>query len=189
MQKLYCYVDETGQDPASRFFIVVTVVSDQEQDALRVRLLDAEKTAETNHLKWHKTVHSRRMKYLSLVLERKIASGGVYIASYRKPIPYFFPMVVVVEKAIKRAAKGQYRARVYVDGIDRQKAKELTNALRASKVSLQMVKGRRDESEPVIRLADMWAGCIRSAFLKHEDTGALFSKAKEQGYLTDLTAA
>jgi len=27
MQKLYCYVDETGQDPASEFFIVVAVVT------------------------------------------------------------------------------------------------------------------------------------------------------------------
>jgi hypothetical protein len=28
-----------------------------------------------------------------------------------------------------------------------------------------MVKGRRDESEPLIRLADMWASCIRAAIL------------------------
>jgi hypothetical protein len=57
-------------------------------------------------------------------------------------------------------------ARVYVDGVDRQKAgelRELTNALRLRNVSLEMVKSRRDESEPLIRLADMRAGCIRAA--------------------------
>jgi hypothetical protein len=54
-------------------------------------------------------------------------------------------------------------ARVFVDGIDRQKASELTNALRVRGVSLEKVRSRRDESEPMIRLADMWAGCIRAA--------------------------
>jgi len=52
---------------------------------------------------------------------------------------------------------------VFVDGIDRQKASELTNALRVRGVSLDKVRSRRDESEPMIRLADMWAGCIRAA--------------------------
>ena len=77
-EKLYCYVDETGQDPASSAFLVVVAVR-------------------------------------------------------------------------------------FVDGIDRQKASELTNALRVRGVSLEKVRSRRDESEPIIRLADMWAGCIRAA--------------------------
>lgn len=151
------------------------------------RLLEAEQLAETHQLKWHKTAHNRRMKYLSLVLDRKIAAGEVFVASYKKPIPFFFPMIVAVEKAIKQVVREKHRASVYVDGIDRKKAQELTNALRISKISLRMVKGKRDESEPLIRLADMWAGCIRSAFLKHIDTQALFRKAKEEGYLKDIT--
>ena len=31
-QKLYAYVDESGQDIKSSFFVVVAVVSDEEQD-------------------------------------------------------------------------------------------------------------------------------------------------------------
>lgn len=187
MKKLYCYVDESGQDPASKLFIVVVVVSDVDQEMLRSQLIDIEKSAKTNQLKWHKTAHNRRMKYLSLVLQQKVAAGGVYIAHYEKPIPFFFPMIVALEKAIKHTAKDKYRAIIYVDGIDDQKAKELTNALRASAVSLRIVKSRRDESEALIRLADMWAGCIRSAFLQHADAQELFKRAKRQGYLHDLT--
>lgn len=52
-------------------------------------------------------------------------------------------------------AKGQYKTKAYVDGIDRKKAKELTNALRIEGISLGMVKMRRDESEPLIRLAEL----------------------------------
>ena len=32
-EKLYCYVDETGQDPAASVFVVVVVVSAENQDA------------------------------------------------------------------------------------------------------------------------------------------------------------
>jgi hypothetical protein len=42
-EKLYCYVDETGQDAASTVFVVVAVVSAEEQDALRQALMEIER--------------------------------------------------------------------------------------------------------------------------------------------------
>lgn len=96
-------------------------------------------------------------------------------------------MIVLLEKAIKQATKDAHRANIYVDGIDDQKAKELTNALRASKISLRLVQSRRDESEPLIRLADMWAGCIRRSFLKDKDAKAILKRARDERYLKDIT--
>jgi hypothetical protein len=55
-------------------------------------------------------------------------------------------------------------------------------------VSLELVKGKTDESEPLICLADMWAGCIRSALLGEHDSEVLLSRAKESGYLKEVTA-
>ena len=186
IQKLSCYVDEAGQDPTSGFFVVVAVVSEGEQDALRKKLEQLEKTTGTNRKKWHKVRHANRLRYLGLLLEQKMIAGEVYVAHYRKPLPYFFPMLEVIEKAIKAAARKPYRASIYVDGIDRYKAHQLTNALRERGVSLRIVKSRRDESEPFIRLADMWAGCIRDSLLKHSDTQDLFKRAKEERYLKDI---
>ena len=88
MQKLYCYVDETGQDSGSEVFIVVAVVNSDDQDNIRTALVDAERFAETNTLKWHKSKHDRRMKYLRAVVEKGIAAGSTYFKQYRKPIPY-----------------------------------------------------------------------------------------------------
>ncbi len=161
-QKLYRYVDETGQDDRSSVFVVVAVVSAQEQDAVRETLTNIEDAAHTNQLKWHKTQASRRLKYLRLVLEKSVA-GEVFFGSFDKPLPFFSPTLEVIEGAIKAAARPPYSARVIVDGIDRKKAAELTNALRVRGISLEMVRSKRDESEPLIRLADMWAGCIRAA--------------------------
>ena len=186
-EKVYAYFDESGQDRSSAFFIGVAVVSAKDQERLRKQLGDIEWIAGTNNKKCHKLSHSHRMSYLSLLLERKIAAGDVYIAHYKKPLPFFFPMVHVLVDAIKRATQGQYQANVYVDGIDQLKAKKLTNALRASGISLRIVKSRRDESEPLIRLADMWAGCIRSALLRHQDAEEMLKRAKKEHYLHDLT--
>ena len=46
-QKLYCYVDETGQDAASNVFIVVAIVSDRDQEGLRQALVEVERMAKT----------------------------------------------------------------------------------------------------------------------------------------------
>lgn len=92
-------------------------------------------------------------------------------------------MLEVVEVAINAVASFPYTARVVVDGIDGKKAAELTNALRLRGVSLEMVRSRRDESEPIIRLADMWAGCIRAALLGRAEERALLNRAMETNYI------
>ena len=162
-QKIFCYVDETGQDTGAAFFLVVAVVSAGEQYSLREELLRIEAESGIGQRKWHKARGERRLRYLNLVLRRNLLPEGVFFGSYRKPTPFFFPYLEVIERAIKAKAGGRYAARVYVDGIDRLKAAELTNALRDRGVILEMVKSRRDESEPLIRLADRWAGCLRAA--------------------------
>jgi len=183
-QKLYCYVDESGQDDASTAFVVVAVVSEGEQETLREALIRIENAADTHHLKWHKTHPARRLKFLELAIERNLGKGEVFFGSYPKPLPYFFPFIDVLEIAIKAKARPPYAARVFVDGIDRKKAAELTNALRLRGVSLAMVRGRRDESEPIIRLADMWAGCIRAANLGRQNERDLLRRATEENYIS-----
>ena len=46
-----------------------------------------------------------------------------------------------------------------------------------------MVRSRRDESEAIIRLADMWAGCIRAALLGRAEEQALLQRASEKNYI------
>lgn len=126
---------------------------------------------------------ARRLRYLTLVFERNLGREEIFFGSYPKPLPYFFPLLDVLERAIQIKAVPRYTARVFVDGIDRKKAAELTNALRLRGVSLELVKSRRDESEPLIRLADRWAGCIRRALSGHPEEQALFERALETNYI------
>ena len=187
MQKLYCYVDEAGQDDSSKVFTAVAVgVSGDERDTLENTAVELEDAARTGRRKWNSARHDRRIAYLNKILDRKIAKSNVFFGVYEKPIPYFFPVVEIIEKTIKRMAEKDYTARVYVDGANKTVAKALTNALRSRGISTRMVRGKREESEALIRLADMWAGCIRSAFLNKKDAKELFERAKRDGHLIDI---
>jgi hypothetical protein len=186
-KKIYVYVDESGQDRRSEHFIVVAVVTDKNQEDLRLELLSVEEEAQTNKMKWHKTRHERRIDYLTKILDRKIATKEVYFGRYKKPLPYFFPMINVLEHAIKNGRREGYIATVYVDGIDKVIARKLTNALRSQGISLRAVQSRREESEPLIRFADMWAGCIRGALLHGEDSKKIFKRATESKYMYEVT--
>lgn len=185
-QSLYCYVDETGQDARSNVFVVVAIVTEEERQELHQQIVEAEQESGVGLRKWHKASHDRRMKFLRMTLEQSIAKGDIFYGSYEKPIPYFLPMLDLLSRAIKKKVKGPHLTKVYVDGIDKKKAKELTNALRVEGISLGMVKARRDESEPLIRLADRWAGCVRAALEGSKAGKALVKKAKQGGYLREI---
>jgi len=126
------------------------------------------------------------LRYLELVLEKNIGRGEVFYGSYPKPLPFFFPFLEVIECAVKMKAVRPYNARIFVDGIDHKKAVELTNALRLRGISLDLVRSRRDESEPLIRLADMWAGCLRSAPIGGCEEQSLLATALRTSYLTPI---
>jgi hypothetical protein len=95
-------------------------------------------------------------------------------------------MVDTLSKAILLVAAEEYQVTVYVDGIDRKKARELTAALREKGIKTQQVRSARDESEPLIRLADRWAGCIRGGFEGNEVYRSLVVRAIEVSYLQEV---
>jgi uncharacterized protein DUF3800 len=187
MGSLSVFVDESGQDASSQSFIVVAVVSRDDLDALREALLTMERTTGIGFRKWHKAQPLRRRAFLRKVVEHKLASGRVYVGVYQKPLPYFLPLLDTVEKAIRGSTPAAGAASVYVDGIDRKKARELTNALRVGGVRVRLVQSRRDESEPLIRLADRWAGCVRTARRGHAEEHGLLRRAVTAGYLHEVS--
>jgi len=82
-QKLYCYVDETGQDTASEVFIVVAVLSDRNQRVLADALIEIEELAGVRYSKWHNSKPTRRVRYIELALDRKLGQEDVFSARIR----------------------------------------------------------------------------------------------------------
>src|SRR5438876_11522676 len=63
-QKLYAYVDESGQDTEGRIFVVSIVVLDNERDTVRQRLEEIEHRTGKGAVKWHKSKHEFRRAYI-----------------------------------------------------------------------------------------------------------------------------
>ena len=186
-QKIYCYVDETGQDASSEFFIVVAVITEGDQQHLNQDLLLAEHATKIGEKKWHKARASVRTDFIRFILKDNTTKGKVYYSRYTKPLPFFFPMLETITKAIQASVvDDSYEAIIYVDGIDKQKARELTNALRVKGIKTPYARSARDESEPLIRLADRWAGCIRDSFEHSPLDSELVAKGTRNGYLKPI---
>jgi len=62
MQKLYCYVDETGQDTKGRLFLVAVVVLVSDRENLRSKLRKAEQISGKGIKKWMKATHKGSVK-------------------------------------------------------------------------------------------------------------------------------
>jgi hypothetical protein len=187
VKKLYCYVDETGQDAGSNFFVVVNVVSGEEQNGIRNELLRIEETNKVHARKWFNSRSPAKEEFLYSLMKEGLAKGDLYYCKFKKPLSFFLPMLETIEKAIKdKAGDSLYQAIVYVDGIDKKKAKELTGDLRFKGIKLKYVRSARDESEPMIRLADRWAGCIRDALEGKKGNIEILVKAEKDGYIKQL---
>jgi hypothetical protein len=77
-QKLYCYVDETGQDTKGAMFLVVVVITAEDPDALRAALERIEKVSAKGARKWFKTNRERRVAYI-----REIVQSGLFTCRIR----------------------------------------------------------------------------------------------------------
>jgi len=64
MDKLYCYVDESGQDTGGRIFVVAIVGTGENRDKLLDLCEKLEKVSGKRRDKWGRAKHERRMQYL-----------------------------------------------------------------------------------------------------------------------------
>lgn len=168
-QKIYCYVDETGQDSGSNYYITVVVVSAKNQEGFRQKLLIAERESRVGARKWYRSRGKETIGYLQIFNKTNDDFCKIFYNKYKKPIPFLFPTIEIINESITEFInKKDCRAIIYVDGIDNKKAQELTNALRSKGICLDYIRNTRDESEPCIRLADRWAGCIRDCAERHD---------------------
>lgn len=185
--KIYVHADERGQHVSAEYFVMVAIVTTKELGTLRRQLKELENETGVGKKKWKKTRDKNRMDFLKQVVEQGVGKGEVFFGVYKKPLPFFFPMLEVIEQGIRYTAQGEYIARVWVDGIDTKKSNELTNALRMKGISLSRVKSKRDESEALIRLADRWAGCISMGVEKGGIQKKILKDAIKQGYLRKVS--
>ncbi len=189
MQKLYCYVDETGKEFSSQKFIVAVVIITGDRDGLFELCEQLEKETGKGKFKWGKAKHEPRMKYLNKVFSNKDLGGGICYSVFPRTMNFDEATIVAIVRSINRLKpSGKYAALIYVDGLTKTKRREYGVALRRHHLHVQQIRGiERDENNALTRLADAIAGFAGDALnSSSKDITALFERVKRSGVLIEV---
>lgn len=105
MQKLYCYVDETGQDTEGAMFLVSIVLTDAERERLARLFLEIEEKSSKGLSKWHKTHLEAKIEYLRRIFSETAFSRSFFYAVYRNTKEYLDLTILATAKAIRQRIK------------------------------------------------------------------------------------
>jgi len=189
MQKLYCYVDETGQDTQGEVFIVAIVVTEIETDELIGLCEEAEEISGKGKIKWGKAKHEQRIKYLRELLGDSRFAGRLRYCVFRGDRDYDSCTITAISRAVSwRKPKGRFTTSVYVDGLSKSKRHRYGATLRRMGTPVHQVRGvTRDESNALTRLADAVAGFVRDAMESRSgEVRTLFERATRKGRLKEV---
>ena len=164
-QKLYAYVDESGQDTAGRFFVVSVVLFGTDRDTVLARLEALEDRSRKGRVKWRRARYAFRQDYITGLLDLPHLSTSIFVTTFRNARNYFDLTVESTARAIIAKTQGRaYRVTIFVDGLTRYEQATFTDRLRARGIARKKVRGVRDEqSNAGVRLADALCGLIRDA--------------------------
>ena len=185
MQKLYCYVDETGQDTKGTLFVVTLIMTGDARDQVRASLQRIEATS-GKHKKWKKTVPAKRVAYLKGVLGLRALKGKLLFAHYQQTTNYPALIMDTIAKGIRTTVRGAYTATVLIDALGKHQRKAIGAQLRKRQIHLEKVRGLTDKNDEFIRLADALAGFVRDALERDPVMEPIFNKASRDGVIIQL---
>lgn len=185
-QKLYCYVDETGQDTMGNWFLVSIVIIENDKEKFENILEDIETKSGKRKLKWNKTKRNRREAYIREIIKVKQFKHCFYFTIYENTTLFTDLIVYATAKAILDKANQNYQTNIIVDGLYKNLEKQFSTSLRKLKVKVNKVKGARDESSSLIRLADALAGLLRDAAEGDKISKDLVKKLKNLSYVKEI---
>ncbi len=186
-RKLFCYVDESGQDTRGELFIVSVVVSEQEKEQFRQVCEDIERESHKGQRKWTKTTYDRRRDYIRRVLNTPIFIGKLNFAIYRDSLDYSALTVQTIVRTLAAIGAVDYKATVLIDGLPRPLEQAVGRQLRQQGVNAKKVRGvKRDENDALIRLADAVCGLVRGAVEGQPAMRAFVEQGLRVGVLREL---
>lgn len=186
--KLYCYVDETGQDTKGDIFLVSVVITQEDRQEISEQLIRVEEKSGKGNVKWNDAEENLKKTYIRQVLKLRSLRGKLSYSVYPGTKDYLSRTVLTTARAITSFSKENYKAIVFVDGLQKSKIRWFGSELRHLQIRTEKVRGvRKEETEPLLRLADALCGFIRVSLTKRrEEFSHLLMKAKRNGMIKEL---
>ncbi len=185
-QKLYCYVDETGQDTQGRFFLVALVIVDQEREDLRGHLKRREKRSGKAAKKWTQATLEQKKGYLTEILQTHALQGKIFYREFAHTTDYLACTLETIAQGVAKKAGQEDRVTVIIDSLGKREGKVVGARLRKQGVRVEKVRGVPHKSDEFIRLADAMAGFIRDFLEGAAYADTFYQKAVRLGMIEAL---
>lgn len=165
MNKIYCYVDESGQDTKGKLFIVSIIVTEKDRDLLQKQVEKIEQISKKGKLKWGRSNKKLKLAYLNQVISIFKQSSALRYSVFKNTKDYDLATIVAISKSLHyETRKIKYKSIIYIDALSKTKRPEYARELRRLGISTQKIRSvQKDENNSLIRLADSIAGWVRDA--------------------------
>lgn len=162
--KLYCYVDETGQDTKGSLFLVAIVIKEiTDLFILEKKLEEIEKKTGKKLSKWKKTRQVIKKEYLKALIQVKDLKNSIYYSVYSDSKEYSKLTALTIAKTVLAKENKSYTVTIIIDGLNNREREIVRNELKKLKIKYRKIRGLKDEQSAFLRLADAMAGFLRDA--------------------------
>lgn len=187
MLKLYCYVDESGQDTEGRLFIVGVVITTQERDELAALCEQIEREVGKQN-KWSRTKDTINLAYMQQILALLPSSMWLRYVIFNHITDYLTATVESIAQALASIDDlANIQVTVLYDGLPPSLEKRVGSQLRTYGVIVRKVRGIREEHDPLARLVDAICGLVRDANIGKSAAAQLLNNAEKIGALRSVS--
>lgn len=160
--KLYCYVDETGQDTKGAFFLVAIVLKENEElEDLKKQLFIIESSSGKGYLNWKKLTFESKRKLFYKLSHLKELHGSIFYSTYQNSTAYTSLTALSIAKAVLTKSPDDYIISIIIDGLNNKEREVITHELKKLKIRYRKIRGMKDEQNVFLRLAHLFAGYLR----------------------------
>jgi hypothetical protein len=189
-EKIYCYVDETGQDSEGGIFIVSVIIPEKRDDTLSY-IRQIEIKSGKGKFKWGRAEKTKRLRFMSEILSQKKFPLKLFYSIYNESKDYKISTILTIAKSIVTQDNNDKNTFIIlVDGLNKTDQRFYNYQLRRLNKSSIKVKGvAKDENDALIRLADSLCGFIRDVYEKNDNDiqlKELFDNAIKQDKITEV---
>jgi len=186
-RKIYAYIDESGQDTKGQIFIVGVLILGEDKDFVLFELSKIEAKSGKKNLKWNKSRHEARKKYIESLLNFNSLQGRMFFEFFSDSDKYIELTSYATAKAILKNSGTNYQATVYIDGFKRKELEIFKRELRDLRVKIRKIRTvKKDENNGFIRLADAICGLARDAEEDNSWAKDIFRKLPKKKMMVEL---
>lgn len=188
-RKVYCYVDETGQDTRGDFFIVGVVLTGEDKEQMVQACERIEEATGKRRAKWIKTRKAIRWRFMEEILRTPVFRGRLFVVRFEGVQDYVGATIEALARVLAEHDWEDKRLIVLIDALPRSHVWRVSHVLRKQGFPVRKVRGvRREEGDPLTRLADALCGLARAAYQGQEKAEGLWQEGIRKGIIRDLTS-